>query len=518
LSEYGVLKENQLDDCHLAIAFYNSPFLKACNIVDTPGSGNEIFDDNQVLKMIGASSLMMDVLIYTSRFQGFLDSTDIGLLEILLGRLPKTNMNGGNILNNLFIVATHADQSKKEEEIKLIKINTAKRLDRVFGSKLFLDLGIKDKLFMRDRIFTFWSEMPKRYKTFESELFELVSKKLPIQIGGHVSEALERVKEESKFRCKEEISSIEGVINDYDKTFELYQKLKMNEPERKRIYNEKWTELYNSISTYRNASNNEISGYLGEKLGVDNLTQFIKNNFGNKDEAARDLGNVFSHDINHTVKNNLQYKSEQLKNRMEEFFDAYKPNKLNDIDPVGAPNIPFDTRGAFVGGFATITSIGAYAVWASTLGNLGGYIIVAKTVGLLSALGISVGGGAAAASGIALLGGPLTIAIGIALLAGLVFSKFFGESWQKRLAKEFIKKWGENNNSYKVLNNINQFWEDTTKTFHAGMTNINTDWDRYMTKLEELSKPENKEKFEKDLNDWREMESFFELLPIQDVF
>jgi len=308
------------------------------------------------------------------------------------------------------------------------------------------------------------------------------------------------------------------VINDYDKTFELYQKLKMNEPERKRIYNEKWTELYNSISTYRNASNNEISGYLGEKLGVDNLTQFIKNNFGNKDEAARDLGNVFSHDINHTVKNNLQYKSEQLKNRMEEFFDAYKPNKLNDIDPVGAPNIPFDTRGAFVGGFATITSIGAYAVWASTLGNLGGYIIVAKTVGLLSALGISVGGGAAAASGIALLGGPLTIAIGIALLAGLVFSKFFGESWQKRLAKEFIKKWGENNNSYKVLNNINQFWEDTTKTFHAGMTNINTDWDRYMTKLEELSKPENKEKFEKDLNDWREMESFFELLPIQDVF
>lgn len=61
-------------------------------------------------------------------------------------------------------------------------------------------------------------------------------------------------------------------------------------------------------------------------------------------------------------------------------------------------------------------TLGGLGLWAATVGNLGGYILVAKGVSLLSALGISVGGTAAAASFVAAIGGPITIGIALAAL------------------------------------------------------------------------------------------------------
>ncbi|MFM6395585.1 MAG: DNA-binding protein, partial [Planktothrix sp.] len=99
-------------------------------------------------------------------------------------------------------------------------------------------------------------------------------------------------------------------------------------------------------------------------------------------------------------------------------------------------SIPFDTKGAFLGGIAGLGAYGALAAWAASLGNLGGYILVAKLVSLLSALGISIGGGTAAViSFVATIGGPLTLGIALSVaLASLIFG-LFGEAWQSCFAK-----------------------------------------------------------------------------------
>ncbi|HYW18192.1 MAG TPA: hypothetical protein VE956_02585, partial [Nodularia sp. (in: cyanobacteria)] len=89
--------------------------------------------------------------------------------------------------------------------------------------------------------------------------------------------------------------------------------------------------------------------------------------------------------------------------------EKYPVPKLPNKDGT-VVSIPFDTKGAFLGGIAGLGAYGALAAWAAGLGNLGSYILVAKLVSLLSALGISIGGGTAAViSFVAAIGGPIVL-------------------------------------------------------------------------------------------------------------
>lgn len=121
----------------------------------------------------------------------------------------------------------------------------------------------------------------------------------------------------------------------------------------------------------------------------------------------------------------------EFNNMLTQFFEEVekKANSLSKIS-VGEVQIPFDFKGALAGGIAGATVLGGLGLWAATVGNLGGYILVAKGVSLLSALGISVGGTAAAASFVALIGGPVTIGIALALGVFAIATSLFGDGWK----------------------------------------------------------------------------------------
>lgn len=152
----------------------------------------------------------------------------------------------------------------------------------------------------------------------------------------------------------------------------------------------------------------------------------------------------------------------EFNNMLTQFFEEVekKANSLSKIS-VGEVQIPFDFKGALAGGIAGATVLGGLGLWAATVGNLGGYILVAKGVSLLSALGISVGGTAAAASFVALIGGPVTIGIALALGVFAIATSLFGDGWKKRLAKEVVKTLEKK----KVINSysdaIAKFWNDS---------------------------------------------------------
>lgn len=515
LSEHGVIQDAQLDDCFLAVAYFDSPLLKACNIIDSPGSGNEMFDDDQLKKLINNSSLLMDILIFTSRFQGFLDSDDIQILGMLLERLPKINSEGKNNLENLFLVASHAGPNIKESDITVLKDNSAKRLNRVFGNNLFNDLGIKDPTFIKQRIFTFWAELPERHKCLEESLLNLLNELVPVQIAQNVRNSISQLKKESSEASQLSINFLQDRIKRSEDAWKDYQVLLNNEPIRQQKFTEKRVELNNLISNCRTESRNEINEYLHNKINSDKLTEFIKSNFTNKNDASKELGSIVAQDINYNVKKILEDKSEKLSKGMEEFFNDYNPNKVSGLESNSDIEIPFDSRAAFLGGLTTLASIGAYTFWVSTLGNLGGYILVAKAVGFLSALGISVGGGAAASTAISLIGGPITIAIGLGVLIGYLVFKFFGDSWQRRLAKKFVEKWHEKDYSDQIRSSADNFWDATLNAFHTGMTSIETAWIKNLNMLKEIADPDNREKFENQLRDIEELKSFFDQLPME---
>mgnify|MGYP005849723901 CR=1 FL=1 len=516
LKEYGVIGNDKADATYFIMVFIDAELLQACNIIDTPGSGNEDIDEKMLSKIIADSTLQMDVLVFASRFQGFLDSLDFDVLGNVLNRLPKIISDKNNkSLPNLFIVATHADQNKTDNDIEIMKTKAVERLFRMFGSTLFADLKITDKKDVSDRIFTFWAELPSRYEKFENEILDLVKNIIPEIVKNEFKTVLENFKNDKKAEVQAQINFYQARLNEHEKAAEEYKILLQQEPDRRKYITKERIDINDYIITLKNESKNEIYSYIERKLNVDNLEQFIRNNFGNKEDAAKEIGAIISEKINHKLKKIIEQKSEELRKRMEKFFKDYNPNVVDDNTERSLIEIPFDARGAFIGGLTTLTSLGAYAIWAAALGNLGGYILVAKVVGLLSALGISVGGGAAATSFISVLGGPITIAIGIGVLLGYLAFRIFGESWQRRLAKKFIEKWNKNNATNQYIDINEKFWDDSIKVLHIGFDNMESEWQDKLNNLGELALPENKVKFERRVKDLGDLLSFFVNIPLE---
>jgi hypothetical protein len=156
-------------------------------------------------------------------------------------------------------------------------------------------------------------------------------------------------------------------------------------------------------------------------------------------------------------------------------------------DEVGTSSvsIPFDARGAFLGGLASAGSLGALGAWAAAMGNLGGYILVAKAAGLLSALGFGVGS-TAAVSFVAAIGGPVTIAVGVAAALFIGVKVLLGDSWQRRLAKRIRTQLEEAQFLAKLRSGADRFWRDTEAAFDSGVNKLESAYSDYLRSLHDL--------------------------------
>ena len=143
-----------------------------------------------------------------------------------------------------------------------------------------------------------------------------------------------------------------------------------------------------------------------------------------------------------------------------------------------------------------------------------------KLVSLLSALGISIAGGTAAViSFVAAIGSPKVLGVG--LFAALAFAAWglFGESWQKRLAKQTVKYFEEQRVPEKFTDGIDRFWQDTTKSFEKGANAVETDWNKYIEHLREITSPttESKDRIEEIINILEAGRNFFAEIPCYSI-
>ena len=125
-----------------------------------------------------------------------------------------------------------------------------------------------------------------------------------------------------------------------------------------------------------------------------------------------------------------------------------------------------------------MATYGALSVWAASLGNLGAYILVAKGVSVLAAMGISVGGTAAASAAIATIGGPIVIVISIAaVLASLAYVIFSG-GWKKAISKKIVNAYDKKNVLANYLTQNAAYWTDTENAFK-----LEKDFENYIANL-----------------------------------
>ena len=113
LEQFGVHHGDEKQMVTSAVAFIDSPILLDCDIVDLPGfAATE--DDNAAHYYIshGGKGQKVDILIYLSRANGFLQNDDLAYLNTCLKVLRPIEKKGKNSvpkLGNLFIVASQAN-------------------------------------------------------------------------------------------------------------------------------------------------------------------------------------------------------------------------------------------------------------------------------------------------------------------------------------------------------------------------------------------------------------------------
>lgn len=508
-----------------ALVFIDSLILTVCNIIDHPGFDNDEEDKNKADSTIN----FMDILIYASPANGFLDAPDFQRLRYFLDFLYPAEKDNPNFpsLGNLFILATHADPSIKDEELSKICETNVGRIWREMSSNLKERTKNSNhilndeelKIIIRSRIFTYWYENKNRRKDFEDNLKTTLSEYFPKVLENRSDKTLNDFKKVTNTIYQNQIIKYENVLKNLEAAKKQYEELKANEPQRKKIRDEKHAEVENKIDKYRGNELTKFSDYYRSVVNVNYIEHSIIEEVytDDKKEASSHAPGYILNTLKKKIRDIIDPDTQNLKKDIEAFLESYKDTslmKLEDSSTNVNVEIPFDYTGAFIGGMAGLTTIGALAVWASALGNLGGYIIIAQIVSLLSSIGISLGGTAATIAAISSIGGPITLGIGLAIIAVLSFWKLFGESWETRLAKKIVEVFKEKDVLLKYTENIKDYWESTKIAFNKGAEAVEEKYQQYLNNLKELiSNQLTKEETEKKISSLREAQSFFSHIP-----
>ena len=437
------------------IIFLDNDILNEITFIDIPGFGSGDTNDDIGLTM---DMTNIDIVLFLSLANGFLRGNEIAIIKQILST---------RTLEGFYLLATHANAIGNPKEVNDIIDKGCARLVKAMTNEELEHLNITENDYkaLRDCCFGF-----DPYNAFYCQSFNNnFQKKIPKFIKLKLGYCIENLKKLSKV-CKEK----------YDKDLiELDNKLcpsKVNKIDqekefeviKERANKEIKENLYRVLKECKEHSTDKFVEDYDLVINEEFIVQALKNkNIKNKKSELEDFSVYISSELKDKINSNLKEQStkfsdevtKSLKNYKNTFFNSKEYNIKIDMDD-------FNFERAFATGLASISVYGALAIWASIVAsgsNLGAYILVAKIISALSAIGISVGGTAAATSFISAIGGPVTLGIAIAIIGAIAVFGILTGKWRNRVAKKLIKAYESEGVREKYIENINKFWNSDTK-------------------------------------------------------
>ncbi|WP_375475526.1 dynamin family protein [uncultured Nostoc sp.] len=186
LQKYGVHGEYEDIAAHAAVVYINSPLLQACNLIDLPGFSDQPDEASKDVEKANSAAKIADVVLYASPAKGHINAQDMRRISNLLDSLPARENECSNFptLGNLFIIATHADPSISDHQLKEILYKAAQRLYKQLNEGIFEERrNLTNRAITQEdlqtRFFTFWSERPDRCQQLFDDFTKLLSEYLP---------------------------------------------------------------------------------------------------------------------------------------------------------------------------------------------------------------------------------------------------------------------------------------------------------------------------------------------------
>ena len=469
---------------YAALVFVDAPLLRMCDVLDFPGYDDG--EEKEAYKPEFAATLF-DIPVYVSNCIGFFNGYDREYVDSLIKQLPPVEDVDSSVppLRNAYFVATRAslfDGAGPETiDQEILRPQAELAHMRLEGALRNVRAGGVTKEDFTNRFFTFDAEHPELRSDFESDLSELLERVYPDLQRTRVERAIHGTRDKAVKRLVNYERHVDGLLkNSSSKAKELVEMERL-EPARKKKRNGHAEFVRGKIEEFKRDANDYVENELREECSQNRIHSIILEKFNErklaKDEAPQYVVNRLSNLLDEHVAGNAW----KLAEHVEALHDLYDKSS-GDL----GVRIPFDSRGAFIAAIAGAGTYGALATWASLIAagsNLGAYILTAKVVSYLSAIGISVGGTAAAASAVAMIGGPITIFIALATLVAFVGWALFGASWQERLAKRIHKSIEEQEVIQELAKGARKYWKSTRKAFDKAFEATEKEYRRHMKGL-----------------------------------
>jgi transcriptional regulator with XRE-family HTH domain len=465
-----------------ALVYLDSPILHACDLIDTPGLGNDD-DDAALAKSAWAYG---DAVLYLSPVNGFLNGEDIRAIATLVGALPA--QANADRLAGLAILATHAHPGISDADVSSTLERGAARLHRSIAPLFNLsgsDSGQQlDAESLRRRFFPWYVETPSRRGPFEADLQRLLKSIFPTAIAARLDNAAAAFGTKADKMFGREVEQLESLLSAHGNAAQKMQAILDSEPDRQMRTRESEQRIAAIIAKSKSETEIFLKNVITPLFAEDALRKLIDERFTESKEAEQQAGNAALTEARVLIERFIEEQTAPLTREVEEFLGKYSVQIEHGL---GAVIVPFDARAVFLGSLAGGGVFGALAGWAAIVAggsNLGAYLLVPQVVSLLARLGIGIAGGTATGvSVVSALGGPVGIGIAIAVAAGMIAWQVFGRSWQARLARGLAAKFVEHNVLGKIWVACERCWDDTLRAFESAAKSTEKQHVEYLLRL-----------------------------------
>ena len=487
LGQYGThTGTGREHEAFAATVYVDAPLLLAADLVDLPGYGHSD-DDKDRAEM---AQKMVDVLIYASPANGFLNKDNLTYLSVLLRNLPCFENSNGRIapLRNVSIVATHAHHISQIGELNAILDRAAGRsymhLDNVLGDRAAQAGVAISREDFRSRLFTFSADDSSIREAFEEDVKDLLVNVLPASTLYQVNKTVLLAKAAATGGCDSWITGLQAALDERVKAQDEIKAIQKDEPRRLHKKRTHQQEIHGLIDILAADSDGLIVKAFSDQANVLAIESMITHRYENKKDAQELAASYLIDSLQKKINDGVRAKSNQLGDEIEVFLDGYGP--AIDKAALQEGGWDFNPRVAFMSALSGIGTIGALAAWASIAAagsNLGAYILIGQIVGWLSSIGISLGGAGTVMTFVSVIGGPITLGIAAAIAIVLAVFSLFGDSWQKKLAKKIFEGLVKERAEIKIHEGVAKYWADTRTAFEIAVAHTEK---AYQTKLESL--------------------------------
>ena len=518
LGTFGTHQGGQAENATAAVVYIESPILKNCDIVDLPGFAASEKGDDAIHYFVakGGKAQLVDILIYLSRANGFLQSNDIYYLNTCLNVLKPIEKKGRNDikkLGNLFIVAAQANtvENGNVETLTQIMDQQCKALCRpMYEAAMNHDLHSylpmrsrvtgyaygKDEF--RARFFTYEKDSKRLCKNFHTDLMGLIEL-IPDVYFNEFVDALNKKVEYCSSSTTKKIDEFLMAIEEQEEYRKLYDEICNKEPARKVQTEELKREIINKIKDYKTDNKRVFSKHFDEYMTKENLLQIIENQgLTYKKEDQNLFQNIVYTDIQMYCEKIVQEKSDAYSKEVNKYLDFFEESTLRGIKK-SKVKLCFDVKDVFATATIGFGILGASASWLATFGaSFVGAYFIESVIGMAPLLAM-----------IGTIGGIIAAAV-LVILTIISFTV----TWKNDLVRNTINQYKKKNVKEEVLSGIEKYWNDTKDSFIYASEEVEREWREKIVIMERTCQEANIPELKKDLKELKAAFDFFEKMPL----